>query len=380
MLGTLDAPLARPLLHADTSAIYAEPGFLLFARDASLFAWPFDARTLRLGGEAVPVFEGVRGDREDNFLAASAAANRLVLAEWSGRRRLVWVDRKGRELGDLGDVGDYTDVRISLDGAQVAVARRDPSHGQNQDTWVLDVARGTSTRITSEPTDEFDPVWFPDGRIAYVSDRAGFYDLFARPSSGGPERILVASEQDKVTPDVSPDGSRMIFAAPEKGRYVRYVLRLSAGAVPVRLGESRFSEQHPAFSPDGRWTAFDSDESGQREVYVQPLAGGAKVQVSVGGGQMPVWNRKGAEIFYVASDGSLMSASLDATAGRMKVATPQPLFDARLGTSGELPWHRHPYDVSVDGERFLLIRRARDSEPDGVAVIDNWTAGLVNRR
>jgi eukaryotic-like serine/threonine-protein kinase len=378
MLASLDSKEVRRLLQADSSALFADPGYLLFARNNDLFAWRFDSRSLKLVGDPVPAFEQVRHLSEDNFLPASAAGNRLAYLSWSGQRRLVWVDRKGRELGALGEIGGYVDVRISPDGKRVAVARRDPSHGQNLDVWVLDSARGTGTRITAEPTDEFDPAWFPDGeRLIYVSDHLGFYDLYERPASGGAEKILARTKQDKVLPTVSPDGQHVLWSVPERGSYSRVLTTLSGGGGSVRLSSnSRFSEEHPEISPDGQWTAFDSTESGEREVYVQPLPEGPKRQVSIGGGKMPVWNRDGSELFYAARDGMLMSVTLLRAGGRLEIAAPQPLFLLQLGVSGELQFHRHAYDVSPDGQRFLVIRRAPGTEPDGAVVVTNWTATL----
>ncbi len=383
MLASLDSKDIRRLFYADSRAVFADPGYLLFGRNSAIFAWRFDPQSLKLVGDPVPAFEQVRCLREDNDLAASAAGNRVVFVTWFGRRRLVWVDRKGRELGTLGAIGGYSDVRISPDGQKVAVALRDPSHGQNQDVWVLDVSRGTSSRITSEPTEEFNPAWFQDGeRLVYVSDRTGsFFNLYERPATGGDEKILVRTNQDKVLPSVSPDGSHLLVAVPEGASFARFLLPLSGRDEPVRLsGDSRFSEQHPAFSSDGHWTAFDSDESGQREIYMQPLPQGPKRQVSIGGGQMPVWNRNGSELFYAARDGMLMSVPLRPSGGRLEIGEPQPLFLLRLGTSGEIPWVRHPYDVSPDGQRFLVIRRSPDTQADGAVVVTNWTAVLGKAR
>ena len=378
MLASLDSKDVRPLFHSDSSAVFADPGYLLFARNSVMLAWRFDPRSLKLIGDPAPAFEGVRCLPEDGFLSASAAGNRLAYLSWLPRRELVWVDRKGRELGALGGIGGYTDVRISPNGASVAVAMRDPSHSQNLDVWVLDVARGTSSRISPERKDEFDPAWFPDGeRLVYVCDRGGMYDLCERPSSGGAEKILVRTNQDKLLPTVSPDGRHVLVAVAEGGNFTRVLMPLSGEGDARRLSaESRFSEEHPVLSADGRWTAFDSSESGQREVYVQPLSEGPKRQVSIGGGQMPVWNRSGSELFYAARDGTLMSVTLRLAAGRLETADPQPLFPLRLGVSGELEFHRHPYDVSPDGQRFLVIRRAPDADPDSAVVVNNWTAVL----
>jgi Tol biopolymer transport system component len=265
----------------------------------------------------------------------------------------------------------------------VAVALRDPSHGRNLDVWVLDAARGTGTRITAERADEFDPAWFPDGeRLVYVSSLTGsFFDLYERPASGGAEKILIRTKQDKLLPTVSPDGGHLLYSASEGAIYTRVLSPISGGGDSVRLsGDSRFSEEHPGISPDGRWTAFDSSESGQREVYVQPLSGAPKRQVSIGGGQTPVWNRNGSELFYAARDGMLMSVGIHLAAGRLEIGEPQPLFLLQVGVSGEVQFPRHPYDASPDGQRFLVIRRAPDTETDGAVVVTNWTALLSRAR
>jgi eukaryotic-like serine/threonine-protein kinase len=378
MLASLDSKEVQPLFHSDSDAIFAPPGYLLFARDSALFAWRFDTRNLRLSGQPAPVIERVRYGTEDNLLSVSAAGDHLAYLPWTGRRRLVWVDRKGRELGTLGEVGGYEDVRLSPDGQRVAVALRDPAHGQNEDVWVLDVSRGTPTRITAERTDEFAPAWFPDGeRLVYASDHLGFYDLYERPASGGAERTLIATKQDKILPTISADGKFLLYSASEGANYARILRPISGSGEPIRLSErGRFSEEHAALSSDGRLCAFDSGESGRKEVYVQPLPRGPKRQVSIGGGQTPVWNRDASELFYAARDQTLMSVSIRTAGGRLEIGEPQPLFALNLGTGGEVQFTRHPFDVSPDGQRFLVIRRAPDSEPDGAVVVTNWTAVL----
>ncbi len=382
VLGSLDSSEVRPLFPSDSSAVYAEPGYLLFARDDAVLAWRFDPHGLRLVGEPVPAFSGVHWERADNYLSLSAAGNRVAYGSWALRRRLAWVDRKGRELGSLGEVGGYTDVRISPDGRRVAVALRDPSHNHNEDIWVLDVSRGTAVRVTASPMDDFNPAWFPDGdRIAYVSDHFGFYNLFERPAGGGPEKVLVRSEEDKTVPTVLADGRHILVGVQASGVFSREIVDVADPRRPLRLGTgSGFSEEHPSISADGRWSAFDSIESGQREVYLQPVPDGPRRQVSIGGGQMPVWRRDGRELFYAARDGTLMSVALGPQGGGLELGEPQPLFPLQLDLSGELPWTRLPYDVTPDGQRFLVIRRARGVEPDGVVVVTDWTGALAGGR
>jgi Tol biopolymer transport system component len=216
--------------------------------------------------------------------------------------------------------------------------------------------------------------------LAYVSDHAGFYDLYERPSSGGPEKTLVKTKHDKIVPTLSPDGKSILYASSEGANYVRRLTPLSGGGDSVRLSENAgFSEEHPAISPDGRWCAFDSNESGKRDVYVQPLAGGPKRRVSIGGGQTPAWKGDGSELFYATQDETLMAASIRVSGDRLEVGDPQPLFPLRLGTAGEVQFSRHPYDVSSDGQRILVVRRAPEAEPAGAVVITNWTAMLEKK-
>jgi Tol biopolymer transport system component len=374
-LASLDSKEVHPLFTADSQAVFAD-GYLLYGRDGALFARKFDPGRLKITGDPIPAFENVRVLRDDAMMDASAVGKRIVFVTWLGRRRLAWVDRKGRELGNLGDIGCYSDVRISPDGLKVAVTRHDPSHGLNQDVWVVDVSRGTASPIASGPIEEFGPAWFPDGeRLVYVaSSEGGPYDVFERKVTGGSEKVLLHSNDDKILPSVSPDGSQLLYSVSRGSTFSRSMFSLVRPSQPISLtGASLFSEQHPAFSPDGRWCAFDSNDSGAREVYIQAIPDGPRHQLSIRGGQMPVWNRDGSEIFYAARDGMLMSVKLRISGGRLESEEPQILFLLGLGTTGELPWHRHPFDVSPDGQRFLVIRPAADAEPPGAVVVTNWT-------
>jgi len=379
MLASLESKEVRRLFHADASAVYSAEGYLLFGRDDAVFAWRFDPGQLKLIGDPVPALQGVHWLSTDNYLGLSAAGDRVAYLSWSLSRRLVWVDRTGKELGTLGESGGYTDVRISPDGRKVAVSARDLSRGRNLDIWVLDPSRATGTRITADRNDEFNPAWFPGGdRLIYVSDRYYAYDLFERPASGGPERMLVRTQRDKLLPSVLQDGRHVLTDSPHyAGQHTLVLFDLAAGGTPRPLsGDSHFSEQHPAISSDGRWAAFDSDEPGQREVFIQPFPEGPRRQVSVGGGQMPVWSRSGSELFYMAPEGMLKSVALRFAGGGVDISEPRALFLLLLGVSGELPWLIHPYDVSPDGQRFLVIRGSPGAEPDGAVVVTDWTSVL----
>ena len=233
VLASLDSKDVRRLFHADSAAVFADPGYLLFARDNALFAWRFDpepeagrgpgsrvrAGPLRDRGQ-LPV--GLGGREPRGVLVVVPAAEARLGGSQGARARHARRNRRIRGRSHLAG------------RPKVAVALRDPEHGQNLDVWVLDASRGTGSRITSERTDEFDPAWFPDGeRLVYVSDHVGFYDLFERPAIGGTEKILVRTKQDKVLPTVSPDGRHLLVSIPEGDHYARVLTPLPDGVIPA---------------------------------------------------------------------------------------------------------------------------------------------------
>jgi Tol biopolymer transport system component len=378
ILGSLGSTETRPLFRADSGAVYAEPGYLLFARESALLAQKFDVGRLRIEGEATPLVERVRFYTPESAILASAASNgTLLYGVWNHQKRLVSVDRKGRELGTLGDVADYEEVVISPDGNRVVVSRRDPAKGQNLDLWLLDSISGVGSRLTSDRTDELSPSWFPDGQeVAYITEHAGFYDVSARSVGSGPERLLLQTKFDKTFPEVSPDGRFLGYASAETGGFNDLAfLPLSGEARSTRLtSTTEFDESYLTFSPDSRWLAYQSDESGQAEVYVRRFPDGSGQRISSSGGVMPIWRRDGKELFFQSRDGMLMSVAIRDAGSRLQTGPPQPLFELRLSDT-ILPFRRK-YDVSQDGERFLVIRRAADSDPDTVAVALNWTVML----
>jgi Tol biopolymer transport system component len=378
-LGDLSSRETRPLFHSDSAAVWAPPGYLLFAREGALFAEAFDPKSLKTVGEPKTLARNVRYSTDSNGIALSASENMLVYSLWQHEHRLVWVDRKGREQGTLGQVADYEDVEFSPDGRRVAASIRDPSRGQNLDLWVLDVGRGNATRLTTERSDEFNPVWTPDGqKLFYVSDRHGYYDLYSRPASGGPEEVVLQTKWDKVVSDVTPDGSSLLFNGSPSGHGEDiWLAALGGGKEPKPLTQTPgFVEIDARVSRDGRWIAFASNESGHNEIYVQPFPSGQKKLASEGGGSLPVWTRDGKELFYVAIDDRLMAVSVSVRGGVLEFGVPQPLFELRA--AGTNLFADRQYDVAPDGERFLVVRRVGQERADPLVVEMNWRSRLKN--
>jgi Tol biopolymer transport system component len=375
VLADLDSTQTRVLWRSDSSAVWSPRGYLLFAREGTLFAQRFDARRLQPVENPVAVVDNIHFFTDNNLVQASAGGDVLAYGLWRHDRRLVWLDRRGTELGTLGQIADYEDVRISPSGDRVAVSIRDATSGRNLDVWVLDVARGIASRVSSERSDEFDTTWSPDGqRLYYVSDRAGYYDLYARPANGGPEEVVFKTSWDKLVSDVTPDGRGLLFGGSPTGtREDVWLLPLSAGAQAKPLFQTEFAEYSARLSPDGRWVAYSSDEPGPREVFVQAFPFGSRRRVSTTGGTSPIWSRDGRELFFIAGDGRIIAVPFRPDASGPAFGPAESLFD--LDAAGLSAFDPRPFDVSPDG-RFLTVRVVGE-EPSNPVVVDvNWTERL----
>jgi eukaryotic-like serine/threonine-protein kinase len=389
-----DQQSSKRVLVTPVMAVYApstEPGMgrLLFMREGSLLAQPFDEQRLELVGEPILLVDQVASFLLSGSFSASSSG---VLAyrptkTGPGLSALSWFDRHGKELGAVGEPGAYAyfDLALSPDATRVAASRIDLTvAGSEQGIWLLDLARGVSARFTFDPAPDSSPVWSPDGaRIAFAAARAGGTGIYQKASNGaGKEQELLGATQDpKVPNDWSRDGRSLLYTKQDpKTRADLWVLPLAsdgtpAGA-PTPFANTEFSEDQGQFSTDGRWIAYSSDESGRAEIYVQPFpapaGGGSKTQVSRGGGSQPRWRRDGKELFYLSPDGKLMAVNV--TEGPIfKAGVPESLFQAfvvrgrREAVSDVLRW-----DVTPDGKRFLIDTAKAQSEP--LTVVLNWDA------
>jgi len=379
-VGSLDGSEVQQLVSADSPAVYAAPGYLLYVREGTLVAQPFDAEKRRLTGDAARVAEQVAPVGWSGGRAFSVSSNRVLAYRtggtfWEGR--LVWFDRTGRRLGTLGEPGDYTGLALSFDGKRVAVGRRDP-RTLTRDIWVFELERGTASRLTFDPADDFNPVFSPDGtRIMFTSDRKGMRDIYWKVSTGvGEDEPVLVGERTKSVNDVSPDGRFVVFdtgGSPVGGFIGRtnnlWVAPLDGDRRPVPFLVRPYNDKQAQISPDGRWIAYISDESGTWEVYVQdfPKPSG-KWQVSTKGGTEGRWRRDGREIFYIESS-RLMAADVRTDGASFHSGVPRVLFEPSLDPRAGM---RNRYVVSPDGQRFLIVALAEQTGPTPLTVVLNW--------
>ena len=374
----------RRLLEVNSNAIVSQD-HLLFVRDRALMAQRFDSDSLELTGNATTIAE----DLEVGSLPVSASFSGSAtgaLAYRTGaaviRTQLAWFDRSGARRENLGDVVDQMSVALSPDGSHIVVSALDTTRN-TRDLWTFDVARKLRTRFTFDPADELSPLWSPDGReIIFSSRRRGRLDLYRKPSSGaGEEAELLTDNQNNLYPgSVSRDGKLLLYfngnALSATGNDL-WVLPLSGDGKPTPFMQTEFNETYGAFSPDGRWVAYTSNESGQNEVYVAPFPGpGGKWQVSQGGGAYPRWRGDSAEIFFHVPEGPLMAASVDGRGSAFVVGAVKPLFEPRVREVGFAGSTGVSFDVSPDGQRFLLLATEDTPTELPITLLVNWAEGL----
>ena len=385
-LGSLNAAEpARLLLAGATQARYAS-GHILFVRNGTLMAQPFTLESGQLRGAPVPLVEDVKLSTAGatGATAAFSVSDNGVLVYQAALRtesRPVWFDRAGRQLGALAAPADYGDVALSRDGTRLAVSVTDPTRS-TRDLWLYEIDSGRAQRLTVDPADEFAPVWSPDGtRLLFSSASKGLVDLHIKDvnTAGEPLRFDVDNlGLGRYASDWSRDGRYIMYIG--GGRAIaRSDLWLAPVADPRGAGallESTFVETHGRFAPRGRWFAYAANTTGQLEVYVDRFPDlGAKHLVSTKGGRWPRWASDGRELFYVSPENQLMAVAITATRDRLDVGVPRALFTIRPRPPVRLD--AYPYDVSPDGERFVVNTLMEDTTANTITIVLNWLDGLT---
>ena len=378
-VGSLDSNDSKNLvIAADSHAVYAPPGYLLYRRESTLVAQQFDVEKLELKGDPMTVAEDVGFDAT-SYQGYFSASNDGVVVHHSGSAgltQLTWSDRTGKQLGTVGEPADQGDLELSPDDSRLVCRRVDYRRGSIS-LWLIDIARGNPSRFTFEKTTDFAPIWSPDGsRILFSSLRDGPPNLYQKvSSSAGNDEALVKSPVAKISFDWSRDGRSIIYGVVDtKTGWDLWTLPFHDPSNPVPFLQTNFDERGAKFSPNGRWVAYESNESGTNEVFVRafPVTAG-KWQISTAGGEQPRWRRDGKELFYISADRKLMSVEVKIDGSTFEHSPPTALFGTRVGgidTPGNY------YAVTSDGQRFLLNSLVAEAAYTPITVVLNWTADL----
>ncbi len=346
-------------------------GHLLYARDGGLLAQPFDSDRLRLTGDAIPTGQEVFQHALIGTGPFSASDNGVLASRGKGGpTRLAWIDRSGRETGSLASPAGFGSVRLSPDSREVFVGEIDPRTGMGS-IWTGDLSRGVLTRLELGSDDYSSPTWSPDGtRMVFSVGSMGHPPaLYAVALHGsGTSELIVPPGGIQRAEDWSPDGrSLLYFGARTVSGTGLWVLNPNGEPNPRKLLSVRDTTEltQAQFSPDGRWIAYCAPESGRPEIFLTSFPEPAeRVKVSASGGSRPRWKRDGSELYFVSA-GDEMIATAVHLGSSAQVGASRPLF--RMDPAG---WQ--DFDVTADGQRFLVVVNLPAPDADAISLTINW--------
>ena len=414
---TLESKDKTHVLAAGSNAGYVDDGYLVFQRETAVYAQAFDAGSLKPSGEAVRVADEVPSSATNGrgnfsvsptgvlvyfFLSGGGAATGLDtpladLSEW----QLGWFSRSGQRIESVGPPGAYRGVDVSPDTTRVAVHRHDAAGG---DVYIIE-PRGSQTNLTQDASRHSSmPIWSSDGkRIVYAALKNGKWGLYQTLSSGsGKEELLYEADLPMAPMSWSTDQARIVFWVQDPKTASDLWVLTVADKKAEPLVATPFNETHAQISHDGKWLAYASDSKDNRfEIYVKPFpTGSGGWQVSYAGGDWPRWRRDGKELYFHSPvafgggapypfGGPLYVAAINTSSGIFEPGPARELLVFPALHHPHTGGQYHPYAVSPDGERFLLVQwvqpptaAAGQIGPDtysGLTVAMNWTKALQKK-
>jgi Tol biopolymer transport system component len=384
--GSLDSGEIRRVAAIQSNVGYVPAGdgrtsSLLFVREGILYRQLFDGT--KFSGEPARIIDVAYRpiSMQGSFDVSLDGRVLLSRPSYTTEQRLTWFDRKGAILGTLGAPGTFEQPKISPDGTRVIFNRPD-DNGGNRDIWVIDSGRGTASRLTTSPANEWNVIWAPDEhRVAFASDRNGRRDgsLWVKTSMdpGAGERLVDGLPEWANPEDWSANGNWIIFSNGAVHGDV-WIAPASGDEKPFRFFDAGFEDRGPRISPDGKWIAYHSNETGRFEVYVRPFEGkpaesGKKLQISLQGGYYATWSRTGRELFFVGPDSKFYVVPATNFGRSKSIPPPQPLFTVCGGvTPTGSSTQGAGFDVAPDGARFLFA--CSNELPNKYTVTVNWQA------
>jgi hypothetical protein len=366
----------RTNLFLGSSPSFSPTGHLIFRRDSSLWAVPFDLDDLHVRGDPIAVIEGVATPLETDYDERGYAlsdSGTLVYRPHVGvaSQTLGWVNRGGEMVAILVEGAGLSKPRLSPDGQFVAFSRASEVGG---DIIVWDAERRIeTTRVTESGNVNNFGTWTPDGlTLTFQSVRDGLISLYSRPIDlSTSAQSLLESDRIGVPGSWTPEGDTLVYTVVHS-QDDRDIWTLRLGDEPVAFLATEFQERAPKLSPNGKWVAYLSDQSGEDRVHVTAFPERGQVStVSAGPGVEPVWSRDGRELFY--RNGNQMWVAEVETESEFRAGPPRLLFEGTFVFDGA----GYPdYDVSLDGQQFLMVQRSEPAE-SGYRVVLNWHEELT---
>jgi Tol biopolymer transport system component len=352
-------------------------------REQTLLAQRFDTGRLELKGQAMPVAEHIAVNGATGVPDFSASETGTLVYQTGGATGawdLLWFTRDGKPAGSVAQQERYYYPALSPDDSKIAVSFFSGLQG-TADIWIIDLKRGTKSRLTFGPATQISTVWSRDGKtIYYASNVSGTHHIFSKPADGsGTEQTVLASPDASEVPYcLSPDGKYLVYTNkvmndPRNGVDI-YALPLTGGGKPFPVVHTQFDDTGPSLSPTGKWMAYQNNESGRNEVYISLFpGGGARWQVSTSGGVDAAWRGDGKELYFLDPSDNLMAVDVDESGGSPRLGVPHALFQA-VGIQRQVG----TFAVTTDGKKFLINNGSANQDSEPLTVVTNWTADLKN--
>ena len=383
-VGDLESPDRTAVMEVASNVVYAS-GHLLYVREGVLVAQRFDTDTFAVSGSAIPLVDDARMDERFSRGVYSASTNGVLVCmtgKNQTRTQLQWLDRAGKWLADVGEPTDYTyggTPELSPDDRQSVMPVANRERGTS-DVWIVDLESGRRRRLTVDQFDHPSAIWHANGRsVILCSNRTDtkMFTLDELAADGTFLRNAPYRGDEYLWPrTVSPDGQVLIFDASELSMRETpdlWVTPLQGDSTAKIIAGGDGTQSNAQFSPDGRFFAYESDESGQREVYVAAYPDGGKWQVSQDGGGEPRWRADGRELYYVDQNNFIVAVEVNPGAATFEPGSTTRLFQFH-GAGGQ--WR---YDVTRDGQRFLVTRALDEDLASPVTLITDWTRKVAER-
>ena len=380
----LDTMERRVVLENARNPVVTSSGHILFQRESAILIAPFDARRLVLAGPAIPFLDEVRNDSPDSpiptaELSVSREGTLAYLPATNTARTLGFVNKEGTLTPVALPPANFSHPRVSPDGQALAFV---VAQGQRSEVHVLDLQRGSTTKLTQEGRDE-GPVWRDDRSLSFFSRRTGASGIYLKNIDGREQLLLPIPEGATTVRNLSwsKDGTKLAYTLQKGFEHDIWVLTMDEKPTAQAFLNSPASEWTPRFSPDGNWLAYISNESGRSEVYLRKYPEGERLPVSSAGATAAVWSRDGRQVFFTGLDADsrkMMAVSVTPAGDTLRLGKPTPLFELRRRSStGEIEQYADGgnsgamYDVLLDG-RFVMVRGADSEGTREIVLVQNW--------
>jgi len=374
--GSISSDEDKEIMRATSNAMYAS-GYLLFLRESTLMARPFDPDKLEFTGDPVPVGDPVRYIPGAMCGIFSASQDNGMLVYQGGASvpgaKIVWRNLEGEEIDSFDDIVQQDNLSVSPDGKQICADVFD-NVGGTADIWIYDVARRIRTRFTFDPANDINAVWSPDGRrIVFASNRGGTSSLFVKNFGGASnEDLLLELDANLYANDWTRDGRYVVVQRVDStSTGDLWALPMDGGGEPFPVANSPHGEYDGRVSPNGRWMTYDSDESGKFEVYVTSFpTSGRKWQISSGGGTNPEWSPDGKAIYYTGNN-AFYAVETDPGETTFGVGAGRELFESNTAIS---------YRVDPSGDKLVIIEDADEGGVNPLTLVTSWVDDAKSRK